>query len=185
MAVEIFSWPSLHERMCRTWKSNSGPLACQADMLPIELPRPAYDRWVWNKNTTGTFIHCNSLLSNVCKQLLPETESNMIKSYIYQSLMNNAFEPSNDKTNKMTVPSEDSDQTGRISLGIRPVWSVFAVHSRVAKEPSFLVSDSEDWSDWADAQTDLSVRWAHNHFVRFVMRRLILYKHNSFILSLA
>ena len=41
MAVEIFSWPSLHERMCRMWGSNSGPLACQADTLPIELPRPA------------------------------------------------------------------------------------------------------------------------------------------------
>ena len=27
--------------MCRTWGSNSGPLACQADTLPIELPRPA------------------------------------------------------------------------------------------------------------------------------------------------
>ena len=31
MAVEMFSWPSLHERMCRTWGSNSGPLACQAN----------------------------------------------------------------------------------------------------------------------------------------------------------
>ena len=28
---------------------------------------------------------------------------------------------------------------------------------------------SEDWSDWADAQADLSVRWAHTHFVGFVM----------------
>ena len=27
--------------MCRTWGSNSGPLACQANKLPIELPRPA------------------------------------------------------------------------------------------------------------------------------------------------
>ena len=26
MAVEMFSWPSLHERMCRTWGSNSGPV---------------------------------------------------------------------------------------------------------------------------------------------------------------
>ena len=26
--------------MCRTWGSNSRPLACQADTLPIELPRP-------------------------------------------------------------------------------------------------------------------------------------------------
>ena len=40
MAVEMFSWPSLHERMCRTWGSNPGPPACQANKLPIELPRP-------------------------------------------------------------------------------------------------------------------------------------------------
>ena len=26
---------------------------------------------------------------------------------------------------------------------------------------------SEDWSDWADAQADLSLRWAHSHFVVF------------------
>ena len=26
------------------------------------------------------------------------------------------------------------------------------------------------WLDWADAQTDLSLRWAHSHFVGFVMR---------------
>ena len=41
MDVEMFSWPSLHKRMCRTWGSNSGPLACQANTLPIELPCPA------------------------------------------------------------------------------------------------------------------------------------------------
>ena len=40
MAVEMFSCSSLHERMCRTWGSNSGPLACQANTLPIEPPRP-------------------------------------------------------------------------------------------------------------------------------------------------
>ena len=33
------------------------------------------------------------------------------------------------------------------------------------------------WSDWADAQADLSLRWAHSHFVRFVMSRLILKNH--------
>ena len=46
MAIEMFSWPSLHKRMCRTWGSNSGLLACQADMLPIELPRQA-DIQIW------------------------------------------------------------------------------------------------------------------------------------------
>ena len=28
------------------------------------------------------------------------------------------------------------------------------------------------WSDWADAQADLSLRWAHTHFVGFVMLQL-------------
>ena len=37
----MFSWPSLHERMCRTCGSNSGPLACQVNMLPIKLPHLA------------------------------------------------------------------------------------------------------------------------------------------------
>ena len=30
-------------------------------------------------------------------------------------------------------------------------------------------------SDWANAQADLSLRWAHSHFVGFVMSRLILF----------
>ena len=36
-----------------------------------------------------------------------------------------SFEPPHDKTNKMTVRSAKT----QISLGIRPVWSVFAVRS--------------------------------------------------------
>ena len=30
-------------------------------------------------------------------------------------------------------------------------------------------------SDWADAQADLSLRWAHTHFAGFVMSRLTLF----------
>ena len=36
-----FPRPSLHQRQCWTWGSISGLLACQADMLPIELLCPA------------------------------------------------------------------------------------------------------------------------------------------------
>ena len=41
MAVEFFfmNKSPRHAKMCRTWGSKSGPLACQADALPIELPR--------------------------------------------------------------------------------------------------------------------------------------------------
>ena len=55
MAVEIVSWPSLHKRKCRTCGIELGPLACQADTLPIELPHPVYTgmpsafitSWLW------------------------------------------------------------------------------------------------------------------------------------------
>ena len=40
------------------------------------------------------------------------------------------------------------------SLGICPVWSVFAVCSMGSSGPRFLYADSEDWSDWADAQAE-------------------------------
>ena len=33
----------------------------------------------------------------------------------------------------------------------------------------------EDSDQLADAQADLSLRWAHSHFVGFVVRRLICY----------
>ena len=58
----------------------------------------------------------------------------------------------------------------QISLGSHPVWSESLLCAQwVAKDPSFLHADSQDWSDWADAQADLSLRWAHTHFVGFVM----------------
>ena len=58
----------------------------------------------------------------------------------------------------------------QISLGICPVWSESSLGAQwVAKGPRFLHADSEDWSDWADAQADPSLRWEYTHFVGFVM----------------
>ena len=79
-------------------------------------------------------------------------------------------EPPHDKINKMAyAPSEDSDQPGRPPSLIR----VFAVRMKKAWVLSYPLSVQQRlWSDWADAQADLSLRWAHSHFVGFVMRRL-------------
>ena len=92
------------------------------------------------------------------------------------------YEPPHDKTNKMTVRPAKA----QISLGICPVRSESSLCAQwIAKDPSFLHADSED-SD-QDAQADLSLRWAHTHFVGFVTRRLIyaendpLQTFNSFI----
>ena len=51
---------------------------------------------------------------------------------------------------------------------------VFAVHMKKAWVLSYpLSAQRRRWSDWADAQADLSLRWEHTHFVGFVMRWLI------------
>ena len=68
------------------------------------------------------------------------------------------------------VPSKDSDQPGHLPSLIR----VFAVHMKKAWVLSYPLSAQRRlWSDWADAQADLSLRWEHTHFVCFVMSRLI------------
>ena len=55
-----------------------------------------------------------------------------------------------------------------------PSWHslirVFAVHMKKAWVLSYPLSAQRRlWSDWADAQADLSLRWVHSHFVGFVM----------------
>ena len=63
----------------------------------------------------------------------------------------------------------------QISLGIHPVWSVFAVRMKKAWVLSYPLSAQRRlWSDWADAQADQSLRWAHIHFVGFIITRLNL-----------
>ena len=65
--------------------------------------------------------------------------------------------------------SEDSDQPGHLPSLIR----IFTVRVKKPWVISYPFSAQRRlWSDWADAQADLSLRWAHSHFVGFVMSRL-------------
>ena len=73
------------------------------------------------------------------------------------------------------APSEDLDQPGHPPCLIR----AFAVRMKKGWVLSYPLSAQRRlWSDWADAQADLSLRWAHSHIVGFVMRwlELFLYK---------
>ena len=58
-----------------------------------------------------------------------------------------------------------------VSLSLSRHYSrtgVFATCAqRVAKDPVALRADSKDWSDWASAQADLSLSWAHSSFCLF------------------
>ena len=68
------------------------------------------------------------------------------------------------------VPSEDSDQPGHPPSLIR----VFTVRMKKPWVLSYpLRAQQRLWSDWADAQADLSLPWVHILFVSFVMLRLI------------
>ena len=75
------------------------------------------------------------------------------------------FEPPHDKTSKMAcVPSEDSDQPGHWPRLIR----IFAVRMKKHWALNYLLRAQWIlWSDWADAQADLSLRWAHMSFSWF------------------
>ena len=73
----------------------------------------------------------------------------------------------------------------RISLGIRPVWSESSLCAQwVAKDPSFLHADSELWSDWVDAQADLSLCWAHMPFFWFCYKAAQMFSSSILLLSI-
>ena len=60
------------------------------------------------------------------------------------------------------APSKDSDQPGHPPSLIR----VFAVRMKKSWVLSYPLSAHRRlWSDWADAQADLSLRWAHMPFM--------------------
>ena len=86
------------------------------------------------------------------------------------------IEPQHDKTNKLTcAPSKDSGQPGHPSSLIRD-FTVLMKKSWVISYPW-----SAQWrlsSDWADAQADLSLHWAHRSFCWFcraAVRIIVIY----------
>ena len=95
-------------------------------------------------------------------------------------------EPPHDKTNKMIcAPSEDSDQTWH-PPSLPSLIRVFAVRSMGSWGPDVSSCGQRRlWSDWADAQADLSLRWAHMPFdwfchevVQMLETFAIQYKNN-------
>ena len=60
-----------------------------------------------------------------------------------------------------------------LRLGICPVWSESSL-SAWRNIGSLATHRRLDWSDWADAQADLSLRWAHMSCCFFVVLQLIL-----------
>ena len=64
------------------------------------------------------------------------------------------------------------NQPAKTELSLKKAW--------VLSYP--LSAQRRHWSDWADAQADLSLRWAHSHFVGFVTRQLNFHVFPFFLL---
>ena len=83
-------------------------------------------------------------------------------------LKSDRCELQHNETNKMMcVASEDSDHPSEIGH-LPSLIKVFAVRMKKAWVLSYPLSAQRRlWSDWVDAQADLSLRWAHMSFCWF------------------
>ena len=81
------------------------------------------------------------------------------------------FEPRHDKTNNVAVRPAKT----QISLGIRPVWSESSLSTgrKLGSLATHWMHSKDSDQTGRMPQADLSLRWAHTHFVGFVMSWLI------------
>ena len=129
----------------------------------LPKPWPSKEQW-WANRKTGTRFYApfdrfvSPEISSKKTMTSKDRKFQLIWATTWQNQQNEC------------APSEDSDQPWHPPSLIR----VFAVRMKKAQVLSYPLSAQRRlWSDWADAQADLSLRWAHSHFVGFVMRRLI------------
>ena len=76
----------------------------------------------------------------------------------------------NKTANNVTfAQTNDSDQPGLLPGLITRL---------IAKHPSFLHVDSEDWSEWVDVQAYLSVGWAQTPHCRFAQAQYLIHDYD-------
>ena len=132
----------------------------------------------WSESSLGTQSFCwfCHVTAHICLKIKLQTA---VKSCTTGSNWNQLqLLSSNIEMSRLTTkPTKQHVRPAKtqISLGIRPVWSesslsAWRIWACVLSYP--LSPQRRLWSDWVDAQADLSLCWAHSHFVGFVMRRL-------------
>ena len=120
-----------------------------------------------------TYVHHDTLFWWIfC--LFPKEKTNNLFGIIFPEWVRKWI--SNDMSPNMTKPTKWVCAQRKL----RSAWAsdlnrVFAVRIEKAWVLTYPLSAQQRlWSDWADAQADLILRWAHTHFVGFVISRLIL-----------
>ena len=126
-----------------------------------------YSEANWGSCDTGVGILTSNFEMSNSLASLPRCSS--IKAILCATKLTICVETWQNKQNEC-APSEDSDQPGHLPSLIR----VFAVRMKKAWVLSYPLSAQRRlWSDWVDAEADLSLHWAHIHFVGFDMSWLI------------
>ena len=130
-------------------------------VVPCKLKILSLEITVWHHSAHGIFnLHRATILIICTIMNVPECTQHLTPPAVKIN------ELQHDKTNKMTcVPSKNSDQPEHPPSLIR-VFPVCMKKVRVLQLATHKVQ-SKDWSDWADVQADLSLRWVHRSFCWF------------------
>ena len=141
---------------CRVWVSS-------IMLFYYPLNSEVFVVGMWSR--INLYINKDKFYRHMYRKFLAVVSVNLVK-----------YEPLNDKTNKVAcAPSEDSDQPRHPPS----LFRVFAVRMKKYWVLSYPLSAQRRlWSDWADAQTDLSLRWAHMLFCWFCHEAAHIYMLN-------
>ena len=159
--------------LCAQWAAK-GPVFLHADSQDSDqtgrMPRLI---WVFVGCTVillvlscrGTIMSHVKVPYSSAVNVYTATQQSQIWGFLYEASSISIYEPPHDKTIKVAcAPSEDSDQPGHPPSLIR----VFTVRLKKQWALSYpLRAQRRLWSDWADAQADLNLCWAHSSFCWF------------------
>ena len=113
----------------------------------------------WSESSLGAQPHCW-----FCHEAAQVLSGNRAFQVIQSVWVKDNWAASWQNQQSECAPSEDSDQPEHPPSLIR----VFAVRMKKARILSYPLSAQRRlWSDWADAQADLSLHWAHMPFLWF------------------
>ena len=130
----------------------------------------SYCKWIPLEN-----IVTKEGVVNVRKRMFQFRSLALLQAIIIRLYYNYSWAASWQNQQNDFAPSEDSDQPGHSPSLIR----VFAVRMKKAWDLSYQMSALRTTTNWA--QADLSLRWAHSHFVSFVTRRLSCISNKTYI----
>ena len=120
---------------------------------------------VFFSSSSRSLMRPCSLFFTACRELISSRKISCSLSEHRENWATSWQNQQNCKTNKIAcAPSKDSDQPAHLPSLIR----VFAVRMKKPWVLSYPMSAQQRlWSDWADPQADLCLRWAHRSFCCF------------------